>query len=512
MAVCTFASIYIGSYEVSMKVFEFSSGKRCKQIDYIRSRIDLGRSAYLYGTIGYELVEQLCDTLEEFSSIMKGYKVDDYEIYSSGAMKNVQNVLFVLNQVYIRTGFSIKIISNSELRFIGYKSVAGTLEFEELIKTSAAVVDMGSFGVQITLFDKGKLITTQSLSMGAMKLRNLLADEGNTLSMYIQQMEEYIQKKIEVFSELYLKDKVENIVLINDYGIEIMKRFFEKKSKDGIITAKQFLKNIDKLLAHSVEEIAKELKLSNDKDSFIVPSLLIIRNTIRMLEASNVWIPQADINDGIACDFGGRNKLIPATHDFEKDIRSAALNLAKQYKSYSKHVDSSVQLAVLMFDELKKVHKMGKRQRLLIEVAAILHDCGKYISLSQSAQNSYQIIMSSEILGLSHLEREIIALTVLYNDLELDDYEAMPPEISQQDYLVIAKLSSILRVVNALDQSHRQKLQNVKIKIKGQELIITVDSFSKLSLEKALFSKKTEFFENVFSVRPILKEHYLISE
>ena len=60
MKITTFAAIYIGSYEVSMKVFEIRPGKKIRQVDYIRSRLELGLDAYSKGVIGYELVEELC--------------------------------------------------------------------------------------------------------------------------------------------------------------------------------------------------------------------------------------------------------------------------------------------------------------------------------------------------------------------------------------------------------------------------------------------------------------------
>ena len=71
----TFAAIYIGSYEVSIKIFEVSGKKKIRDIDYIRSRIELGRDAYSKGSIGYELVEALCDTLAKRSWTATGWTV-----------------------------------------------------------------------------------------------------------------------------------------------------------------------------------------------------------------------------------------------------------------------------------------------------------------------------------------------------------------------------------------------------------------------------------------------------
>lgn len=41
MAITTFAAIYIGSYEVSLKIFELSGKKKIREIDHIRTRLVL---------------------------------------------------------------------------------------------------------------------------------------------------------------------------------------------------------------------------------------------------------------------------------------------------------------------------------------------------------------------------------------------------------------------------------------------------------------------------------------
>ena len=51
---------------------------------------------------------------------------------------------------------------------------------------------------------------------------------------------------------------------------------------------------------------------------------------------------------------------------------------------------------------------MGARERLLLQIAALLHDCGKYISMEKVSECSYQIIMSTDIIGLSFMERQMM--------------------------------------------------------------------------------------------------------
>lgn len=502
----TFGAIYIGSYEVRLKIFELASKKKIRAIDEIRSRVNLGNDAFTQGAIGYEIVDELCDVLKEFKSIMQSYQVNDYEVYASSVFRDIANGLFLMNQIYLRTGLEVKLISNSEHRFIGYKSVAGRQIFEEMIQTSAAVVDIGGASIQITLFKDGLLQTTQYMDLGTWRLAALLSHPGHTEQKYIKQMEEYLNEKFEVFRSLYLLTGVDYVIFMNDYGIELARKMNGGSSKDLQIEADRFQTYVNGLLTKKLTEITSELNLSNDKDPLVLPSIVLFQTLVCQLDAKKIWFPETDVNDGIVYDYAQRNHLVKVTHDFDADVISAARNLSEHYHSFSPHIEALMGLSVKIFDTMKKVHGLQKRHKLLLQVATILHDCGKYISLSNSSECSYQIIMSSEIIGLTHREREIIALTVCYHTLPLPEYEALADKLSKEEYVVVAKLSAILRVANALDQSHRQKFDKMHVSLKERELVITIEAYEDISLEQALFEAKTAYFENVFSMKPVLKE------
>ena len=139
-------------------------------------------------------------------------------------------------------------------------------------------------------------------------------------------------------------------------------------------------------------------------------------------------------------------------------------------------------------------------------ISGILHDCGKYISIAEAADCSYAIIMSSEILGLTHKERELIATTVEFNRKPVDPYDALSDRFTTEEYLMILKLLAILKVANALDRSHKQKIKDVSMKVKDNELVISIEANSSLALEKGLFKKNADFFADIFSIQPVLRE------
>ena len=71
--------------------------------------------------------------------------------------------------------------------------------------------------------------------------------------------------------------------------------------------------------------------------------------------------------------------------------------------------------------------------------------------------------------------------------------------------MLIGKLTAILRVANALDRSHKQKVEEIKAAVREKELVLTIDTEEELTLEEGLLTEKADFFEEVFSIRPRLR-------
>ena len=170
------------------------------------------------------------------------------------------------------------------------------------------------------------------------------------------------------------------------------------------------------------------------------------------------------------------------------------------------HIECVESFAMEIFDVTKKIHGLKKKERLLLHLATILHSCGKFINMNDSSENSYHIIMSTEIIGLSHIEREMVANIVYYNKEELPSYKEMQKSISAEEYRVIAKLSAILRISNALDRGHQQKIQQYTVTLKENELLIVADTPMDITLEIGLFKEKCDYFEKVYGIRPVLRQ------
>jgi exopolyphosphatase/guanosine-5'-triphosphate,3'-diphosphate pyrophosphatase len=128
--------------------------------------------------------------------------------------------------------------------------------------------------------------------------------------------------------------------------------------------------------------------------------------------------------------------------------------------------------------------------------------------MTEFSECAYNIIKSTEIIGISGIEQEIVACVVRFNQ-EKYSYNTLLAEeatLAEEDLLTIARLTAILRVANALDRSHQQKFDDLQIRNQDGKMVIMVETGEDISLEKGLFSNRADFFEEVFGIRPVIKQ------
>ena len=505
----TFAAIDAGSFELSMKIFEISPKSGMQEIDHIRHRIDLGTETYATGKMAYERVDELCRYLNEFTKIMKGYKVSEYKAYGTSAIRETENTAIILDQIRQRTGINVEVLSNSEQRFLGYKAIAFKGEaFNKFIEKGTAIVDIGGGSIQISLFDKDKLVATQNMRLGVLRLREILSHLDVGKAQYDAILTEMISSQLSVFKKLYLKDRqITNIIVVDDYiNALVQKKFFSDKVGEHV-DVKTFQKLMKLAGEKTSQELTRIFDMPQESIDLLYISYVLLKRIIEVMNAEMLWAPGMTLCDGMAYEYAQENKIVLPEHDFEQDIIACAQNISKRYMGSKKRGETLEKIALTIFDSMKKVHGLGQRDRLLLRLATLLHGCGKYISMTNLGECSYSIIMATEIIGLSHMEREIVANVVKFNHEEFEYYDVSKAStLDQESYLRIAKLTAILRVANGLDRSHKQKFKDVKTILKDDVLTITVDTKEDITLEKGMFSHRADFFEEVYSVKPVIKQ------
>ncbi len=506
MAFKMFGAIYVGSSELVCSIYEINAKKTFSLVDSVSRIIELGRDTYKSGAIKTEALAEVCEVLNGFHRKLKEYQVSDYRAYATSAIREASNQVLALEYIKRNTGLNVEVLSNSEQRYMIFKGlVAKHKEFHQVVSKNTAIVDVGAGSVQVSLFDKNNMIVTENLHIGAVRVRDYLALAGNRTGNMDQVISEYVDSDIETFRSMYLNDKeIKNIIAVGEV-VDTVKNIIPGLKNSENISREQFEKMSGILVTKTPQQLSEKYGIAYERATLMQPSLIIYQSFLNNCKAEEIYAPNVNFCDGIVASYMDEGKRVVFDHNFEEDIIACALSMNKRYRCNRSHTDKVAELSLALFDSMKKLHGMGKMERLQLQIAAILHECGNFINLHDGAMNSYYIVANTEIIGLSHKERMEVANIIKYNLYYLPDRDSITRELDGADYVVIAKLAAILRIANVLDKSHTQKINDISVSFKDDQMVITVKTYEDLSLESGLFEKRADFFEQVYGIRPVLR-------
>ena len=76
--------------------------------------------------------------------------------------------------------------------------------------------------------------------------------------------------------------------------------------------------------------------------------------------------------------------------------------------------------------------------------------------------------------------------------------------LSQEEQVGIVKMAAILRLAEALDRGHEQKILDFTLEITEMDLVIHADTASDIAVEKIGVLAQSDMFEDVFGLKLIL--------
>jgi exopolyphosphatase/guanosine-5'-triphosphate,3'-diphosphate pyrophosphatase len=194
--------------------------------------------------------------------------------------------------------------------------------------------------------------------------------------------------------------------------------------------------------------------------------------------------------------------------DVSKQVLNSARHLGAKYMYDKGHAACVASLALKLYDLLARDHGMGSRERLLLEVSGILHDIGTYISPAGHHKHSYYLVDAAEIFGLRRTDKNIVANVVRYHR-RVPPRETHVPYMSlaKSDRAIVSKLASILRVADALDTAHQQKIRSFTLERSEDAYALWVPKeIGDISLERESLRRKGDMFADVFGAPIDLKQ------
>ena len=147
---------------------------------------------------------------------------------------------------------------------------------------------MGGGSIQISLFDKDTLVTTQNLKLGSLRVRERLAPVEASTTHYEELVGELIQNELNSFKKIHLKDrKIENVILVGDYFTDwiMAHRFSHKSDLSRNVSRETFQKWYAEVIHKSPLELAMAMDVPLEYATLMVPAAIIYKRMIEELDA-----------------------------------------------------------------------------------------------------------------------------------------------------------------------------------------------------------------------------------
>ena len=499
------AAIDVGSHAIRMKIGEINRAGIFKELESFRKIAVLGHDTFTTQKMSFESVDKICQILSDFQKTMNDYGVRHYSAMATSAIREARNREYILDQIKIKTGFDVQVIDNAQEQFMTLKAVKYGLEnYQTIIDEGLILVVIGAGSIQVTTYQDGELTASQNVKMGALRIKEIFGSMDQAVLKYNHVLEEYIKVNLEglIVSENY--EKYKHLIVVGG-EMSVISHMLGVDLNDKHAVSKKEIKGLYRdLLTMTTEEIRHNYNIKRERAEIIVPSLMLLREFMKMTESSEVFVPNVSLVDGIVRDIHENLYNLRLDEAAISDVITNARVIAQGLHYNTEHCQYVEDTAMLFFSKLKKVHGL-KYEGLHLQVAAILHDVGKFISLDRHAFHSYDLIRSMELFGMSKTDRELIAIVSKYHGMAAPvdtrkDYGELPVEMR----IVAAKLISILRIADSLDRSHGQKITIKSVKVKDKQLIVKGSAKVDTTLEEWNFKQKSSFFQEVFGITPKL--------
>ena len=189
------------------------------------------------------------------------------------------------------------------------------------------------------------------------------------------------------------------------------------------------------------------------------------------------------------------------------------LEFMNQVEPEPVHTQHVARLAGELFDGLSGAlpsEPDGQSPRFTLISAALLHDIGWSRSEGGKGHHKHSAAMIREHrwTNLSPHEVERIAIVARY-------HRKSPPSQAHPEFAacdsdtktLIRRLAGILRVADALDRSHTQRITRLTPEIDDDRVILHVAAAGSLDMEAGGVAKKSDVFEQAFGKVVELRRH-----
>lgn len=504
------AVLDMGASAIRLVIAEIAPGQPIRIIEEASRGLLLGRDTFSGGVIRPQTADAAFTALEGFRHSIDAYNVHHIRAVATSGVREARNGELFLDRVRGRIDIEFETINEAEESRLVYLAVRHALRGHAALKGAwTLLVEVGGGSTSLTHLRRGQPTISGVYALGAIRLRQQLDLRRLSHDLQVALLKRSIANVIEEIRLQIPLHRVTQMVAIGG-DVRLAASHIQEHDHDEPvreIPREQFLTFCGEVEQMDDDSLVKRFGLPAVEAETLVPALLIYRTLLSETTARRLVVSDASLRGGMLLDMlspGGRL----GSDDFERQVLASAEALGHRFRFDLDHGRHVATLATRLFEELQDEHDLTRRERLLLQTASLLHDIGIYVSLRAHHKHSQYLLEASQIFGLTDEETAIVGNIARYHRRAPPQDSHLPyVALDRRDRVVVNKLAAILRIANALDAEHLQKVRDLRV-IRGEKSwVVELDATGDVTMEQMAATARMDMFVEVFgrklTIRPM---------
>lgn len=502
------AVLDMGASAIRLVIAEIGPGQPIRIVEEASRGVLLGRDTFSGNVIRPQTADATFAALAGFRKIMDGYDVHQVRAVATSAVREARNGELFLDRVRGRTGITFEIVNEAEESRLVYLAVRRALEGHAALRGAwTLLAEVGGGSTSLTLLRRGQPTRSGVYALGAIRLRQQLDLRRHRHEIQMALLRRSIANVIsEIRVEIPLRRVTQMVAIGGDVRLAAS-HILEHEDGGSVreIRRDAFLAFCEEVERLDDDSLVNRFRLPTVETETLVPSLMVYRTLLSETDAARVVVSDASLRAGMLLDMlepGGRL----GGKDFERQVMASAEAVGHRFRFDRAHGRHVAKLAGRLFDELRDEHGLENRERLLLQTASLLHDIGIYVSLRAHHRHSQYLLAASQIFGLSDEETAIVSNIARYHRRAMPQRSHLPYiELDRRDRLVVNKLAAILRVANALDAEHLQKVRDLRLVRSDKTWVLELDGTGDITMEQMAATARADMFVEVYGRQLVVR-------
>lgn len=490
------AVIELGASEITFTKLKFTSNGFFAVEQQIKEPVRLTQDLERDGYIKAARIEETITILKIFRKIMDTEGISPNLCYADPVLATARNQIAFLDEIYKTVSLHFRILTFDEQ--VDALHLACLHSFSTI---KGVVCQIGDDSMQIVQYNRRMVVNRCNIPYGALNL----AEKFESISDFSKKMD----KMVDFITDLIRKEKW-LFNLEEDVEFVGVGKFFEAT---GVLCRKSTHYPLD--IAHNYEisdtnfksiynlikgldiDKAKKLKgVSNMRADVLASGIAIMKALFNNVISQNVKISTCGEMYGLVA----RSILAQAEKPM-LDILGYSLSAINEFYPSGQNMNNIYDIAIILYKQLKVLHRLNRNYVKTLRIAASMCLSGKRISYSNYEKNGFNVILGSNIYGVSHNEILMAAFVVANQDSDnfsLSDWVRYKDILGEEDASAVKKLGLIVKLATLLNITGSNAVKDIACDILGDTVILKTSVEKDASLEISQAMTMYSDFKKIF--------------